>query len=258
MLAAGSALAANAPPGPLDQAELKTAGAASVEVDMNMQLTAAGHRVTLRSTGVELPQRHEASLDADFSALDPSLGRERVLVIGSHAYVQFSSLQTAKARQAHIKPWIVEDVKATAGYDPWSLSSVRSLGAIKDVVAAGTGSDGGVPVHIYEAHVDLGTALELNPELAQVVARDGLGAATSSHRTIVARVDVGNDGYLHRVSESFQLPILGTTIGFNLDITLGNYNQQTAGLVAPAASQVMTLTQLQQLDKLKPATLPMA
>ncbi len=174
--------------------------------------------------------------------------------------MQFSGLQTAQARKAHLKPWIIEDsVKATAGYDPWSLTGIQSLGAIKDVVPEGTGSDGGVPVHVYQARVDFGTALKLNPQLSQIVARDGLGTSTFSHLTIVARVDVGDDGYLHRVSESFALPVLGTTIGFKLDITLSDYNfQQTAGLVAPAASQVMTLTQLQQLDKIKASTLPMA
>ncbi len=244
--AATAVLGARGATNPLEQADARMATARSVEFGMTVRVAQAGQTYAFKASGVELLRLHQATITLDVGKLDPAVGNEKLVLIGPRAYLHFGLMDTPQARQAHIKPWVVLDLRAAAGYNPWSLGSLKSFGAVSDVVASGTGNDGGTPVHRYTAKVNLHTAIALNPQLAQLVRR--LGISGRLFDSIVSvRFDIGDDGYIHRVGEAFSLPLPGgppLTIGF--DMTMSRYNSSEPTLAAPPASQVMTLSQFER------------
>ena len=210
---------------------------------MTVSIDQAGRHLEVGSSGVELLRLHEASLAIDLSGENPSLGVGKVIVIGSHAYVHLAALGTAKARRQHLKPWIVENVKAAAGYNPWSLGNLTSLAAIKDVVPAGVGNDAGMPVTRYAAKLDLRRVLALNPQVAKLFATIHVPKSLLGS-VITARFDVGSDGYLHALSESFTLPVSGQPpLAFAIAETMSGFDEQRGPLAQPPSYDVMTLAQ---------------
>jgi hypothetical protein len=179
------------------------------------------------------------------SVLGLAAQKVETLQIGTKAYVSLSALSTPAAEARGIKPWIVENLKSSLGYDPWSLTSLKSLTAIRDVEPAGSGTDNGVAVRRYTATVDLATALALNAQLGVALKKFG-SALSLLPAVITVHLDLGNDGYVHRLAESFTLPST-QPVSLSLVMTMNGYNTQTGTLVAPPASDVMTLQQFKQL-----------
>ena len=119
------------------QAERRTGSAKNLAFTMNMKYDVGSVKESIAASGLELLPLHEASLNMSVSVPGLEAQRVRTLSIGTKTYVQLSAFSTPQAQARVIKLGIVENVKASLGLDPWSLSGLKTLKAIRDVLPAG-------------------------------------------------------------------------------------------------------------------------
>jgi hypothetical protein len=258
-LAAAAAAAAGAtspsPSSVLEQAEQQTAQAKSIRIGMTMSLRQGRQSITLAATGTELPARHRVSLEMDLSQMSPAAGTEKVLMVGSRAYVHLAALSTPAARKKGIKPWIVEDSSSALGVDPWALGGSGPERAVEDIRVSGTGVDDAVPVTRYTARISLKRALAASPQFQALVQRVHAPASLLKS-TVTARFDIDRSGYLREVAEAFTLRLPGRSpLAMNLDFTLAGFDEAVAPIVAPPSYDVMTMDEFRQATG---AVLPIA
>lgn len=232
------------PPAPLLKAELKTARARSLRIAMTTSVRVAGQTVTFSASGAERPKAHQMSLVVDMSKLNPTVGTMRVVAIGSRYYLHYGVLDALHRKQPQIKPWLVTDTASAVGFDPWSLGNVhRSLKAASGYRLLRTG--GGV--RRYAARIDLRAAIAANPQLKHLLARAGGGSSALLARPVPIVLDVGSDGYLHRVRERLTMPVAGQSLAMTMDFRLSRFDLDPGPIAAPPADEVMTLAQFQKL-----------
>jgi hypothetical protein len=230
----------------LAQAQQQTAQAKSMQFGMTMSFRQGGQTFTLGATGTELPAQHRASLEMDLSHLSPTLGSEKVLMVGPHAYIHLGVLSTPAARRKGIKPWIVQDSASAIGVDPWSLGGSGSQDAIHDVQVAGTGVDDGVAVTRYTAKIALRKALAANPQFQKLI-QASHAPASLLNTQITATFDIDDLGYLRDVTEAFTLRLPGQApLALSLDFTLSNFDEAVQPIIAPPSYDTMTMDEFRQ------------
>jgi hypothetical protein len=235
--------AAAQPPAPLARAEAQTAKATSLRLAIVMSMRVAGQTVRFSVSGVERLKAHQASMVVDMSKLSPTVGKMQMIAIGSRYYIHYDALDKLRATRPQIKPWIVTDSAAAAGFDPWSAGNFHHAFA----GASGyrlLGRSGGVSR--YRLDVDLKSAVAANPQLEQLLARAGTAAGLLD-KPVPVVLSVGSDGYLHRAVERIAMPVAGQSLAMTIDIRLSGFDADPGPILAPAADQVMTLAQFKRL-----------
>lgn len=243
-LGAVAVASAASPPAPLQSAETKTENATTMRVTMTLTMRIGGQVLGYTVDGVERLRAHQASMVVDLSRLDPSIGRMRVLAIGSRYYVHYQLLDALHAKRPAVKPWIVESSAATVGFDPWSLAKLPTgLRAATDYRVLRTG--GGTTS--YAARLDLGSVLTMNPRLKQMLGQLGTVVSKVVRKPMEVELDVGSDGYLHRVVESFTMSIAGDPFRTIMVARLSDFGVDSGPIMAPPADKVMTLSRFKKL-----------
>jgi hypothetical protein len=99
----------------------------------------------------------------------------------------------------------------------------------------------------YAGTLDLRKAAQSGP-MQQLLSHLPSAAAAVLNRTARIELWVGTDGYLHRSITKLSLPVKGDQpLQITIDGTVGNFDKSTAPIVAPPASDVMTLAEFGQL-----------
>jgi hypothetical protein len=244
-----SAGASPAPRQALIQAEQKTVAARSVRVSLRETLTQGSQSIVLQMSGVQETERKAGSFVYDFSQLQPSLGRTDAILLGSKAYFHYGGLDPLRAREPKLKRWVVVNVRSALGVSLWGLggSPVKTVDAIAGLHPVGEARDAGVPVVRYAGTLDIGKALTLVPQLQQLLAHLPSSSVVTHARGPV-EFWVGSDGYLHRTSGSFSVPIAGQApLRVGLVMSLGDFGAPVGAIVPPPASDVMTLAAFNRL-----------
>ena len=235
---------AEQPPAPLMHAELQTAQANGLHVTMAMSMRVAGQALDFSASGVERPKAHQASMVVDMTNLSPTIGKMRMLSIGSRYYLHYDLLDSLRVTHPQVRPWIVTNTAAAVGFDPWALGDLHSsMDAASGYRLLGT--SGGIS-H-YRASIDLQSALSSNPQLKKLLGSAGTAVSALLRRPVPVELYVGSDGYLHRVVERITMAIAGDSLSMTIDIGLSDFNVDPGPLVAPSADQVMTLAQFKRL-----------
>jgi hypothetical protein len=243
-LAAAALATAATPPAPLQAAETKTANVADMRATMTLTMRIGAHVLGYTVDGVERLRAHQASMVVDLSRLDPSIGKMQVLAIGPRYYVHYTLLDTVHAKRPAFKPWVVESSVATVGFDPWSLARLpNGLRAATDYRVLRT--SGGTTS--YAARLDIGSALTMNPRLKQMLGQLGTVASKVVRKPMGVVLDVGSDGYLHRVVEIFTMSIAGDPFRTTVVARFSRFGVDPGPIVAPPTDQVMTLSRLKKL-----------
>jgi hypothetical protein len=231
-------------PAPLMHAETQTAHASSMRMSMRLSIRAAGQSVAFTASGFERPKAHEASMVVDMTQLSPTIGKMKMLSIGSSYYIHYDMLDTLRITHPQVKPWIVADSASAVGFDPWSFSnsfsSVSSSGHYQLLGKSGTTTR-------YRASITLRSAVAANPQLKPLMEQAGSVAPELLDKPIPIELEVGDDGYLHRALERMTMTIAGQSLAMTIDIHLSDFNADTAPINAPSADQVMTLAQFKKL-----------
>jgi hypothetical protein len=244
LLAGAAAARAERPPAPLQAAEVKTANATNMRVTMTLTMRIGGEVLGYTVDGVERLRAHQASMVVDLSKLAPAIGKMQVLAIGPRYYVHYRLLDVLHAKRPRFKPWIVESSVATVGFDPWSLAKLPSgLRSATDFRVLRT--SGGTTS--YGARIDLASALTMNPRLKQMLGQLGTAVSQVVRKPMGVELDVGPDGYLHRVAERFAMSIAGDAFRTTIVVGMSDFGVDPGPLVAPPANQVMTLSQFKRL-----------
>lgn len=237
------AAASPAPRQALIQAEQKTVAAQSVRVSLREMLTQGSQSIVLTMSGVQETPRKAGSFVYDFSQLQPGLGRTDAILLGSKTYFHYGGLDALRAREPKLKRWVVVNAHAALGVSLWGLGGPpgKTVDAVAGLHSVGQARDAGVPVVRYAGTLDMAKALTLLPQLQQLLAH--LPSATSAFAHAGGHVEfwVGSDGYLHRTSGSFSVPIAGQSpLRVSLVMSLGDFGAQVGAIVAPPPSDVMT------------------
>ena len=199
--------------------------------------------------GVEQPQAKAGSFMLDVSPAQPGVGEASEIMLGSKLYIHYAVLDTLHAKNPGVKSWIVVDTNSALGVDPSSLTALqgRQLQSLTNVKVAGTGTEGGVQVTRYSATLDLSKVARSGP-MQQMLSHLPSAAAGILNGTARTELWAGADGYLRRTITTMTLPVPGgSAIHVAVDATIDGFDQSTAPIVAPQASDVMTLAQFGQL-----------
>ena len=242
-LALAAPAGAEAPPAQLLHAEQQTAAATSVRVTMGMSMRTAGQSLHFTASGVERLKAHEASMVVDMSKVDPTLGKMRMLAIGSRYYIHYDLLDTLHKTRPQVKPWIVADSVSAVGFDPWSLGDVTSMGAASGYKLLGTTNG----VSRYSAKVDLRSAVNANPQLKQLFDQAASLAPSALGKPVPVVLYVGSDGYLDRLVERVTMSVAGEPLAMTVDLRFTDFNVDPGPVAAPSANDVMTLAQFKQI-----------
>jgi hypothetical protein len=236
--------AATSPRQALIAAEQKTAAAPSVHVALVETVTEGSQKLVMRMSGVQETPRKAGSFVYDFSQIQPSLGVTDAIALGSKLYFHYGGLDALRAREPKLKRWVVVDSKSALGVDPWGLgaASVQAVKAIARLRAVGRATDAGVPVVRYAGTLDFGKAISLVPQLQQLLSHLPSSSAAVAHARGDVEFWVGSDGYLHRVTESYDFPVGGQSpLHVALTMQFGDFGAGVGPIVAPPAADVMTL-----------------
>lgn len=250
MLACSTTAAGSAgPPAALVQAIAQTNGAKSLKISFVERVSAGSNTTIVRLKGVEQPQQHGGSFVFSTSPAQAGLGQASEILHGSKVYVHYGVLDALHKKDPRVKSWLVVDTTSSLGINPEGFTTLGATGVkeLKGIKVVDKARDAGVPVTRYSGTLDLRQAAQ-SPVLQELLAHLPSSVAAILSGTERIALDVGDDGFVHRITTSLTLPLGGTqAISISIDVMLTDFNRPIGAIIPPPSSEVMTLTQFDKL-----------
>ena len=246
---ASGAGAAPAPPAALVRAVQQTRAAKSMGVALTEQVNVGSQTTTIQLSGVQNLQAMTGSFALDISPAEPGLAQASEIVVGPNFYIDYALLAPLHAKNPKVKRWIVVNANSSLGVDPSSLAplDMQELQEMTGVRVVGHGSDRGVAITRYQGTLTLRQAAA-SPEVQQLLAHLPSAEAAVLSGEEQVEFAAGNDGYIHAFSSALTVPFPGgVTLRVAIAATFDDFGHPSARVLAPRASEVMTLARFDQL-----------
>jgi hypothetical protein len=247
-LLVGSA-SATAPLATVVQAVQRTSSATSANLSLTERVSFGAVEVVVRLRGIQQPRASAGSFVFSLSPAQTGLGQGSEILEGSKVYVHYGLLDTLHAKNPAVKTWLLVDSRSNFGVDPSGLATlgVATVRKMTGVTAVGSGTEAGMRVTRYRGTLDLRQAAA-SPQMQALFSHLPSASATLLNGKEQVEISIGTDGYVHRVQATITSRASGgTSIHVTVDSEFTNFNQYTAALVPPPASDVMSLSRFNQL-----------
>lgn len=237
------------------RAEQRTDRVRSMKITMSEHVDVAGQSSITRYSGIEEPLSHAARFTYYISSLEPSARYSTDIVRGSELYVHYPILSSLHAKDPSIKEWVALNVNTMLGVSLGSLTllGVQEARNLTGVSVIATGTQSGARVTRYAATLGLG-ALNHVAAVRRLFANLAPGSVPKFVGSERLEISVGHDGLIYGTTETLVLRTPnGQTVRATITGTMGDFNDQTAAIPAPPRSEVMSLSEFEQLTGRQPS-----